>query len=554
MRNLKEKFQNKWLGILSIVVGILFIIIDLLLKIFSITALSIGILSTIGGLILLLSLVFVLSSNIDSYKMYFVDKSPVVKHFFLVLIIVGWITIGLERLRASGMFSLGLPLSNDELFVIGAGMVIVFNFFWIGALSYQEKKTLNKISWLWALLSILSVSIIISGLTTFLANATHIINVFNYQIFWTDLIKFGLLLTFQFLLFYFAGTGEKNLVSFYKNLPSMVLLDLIGIVLFIVGIIAYLASSNNTFSGVSWEYYAITGFIIAIISHALIMASLPNDKVSEKSTIFLSLGVVFLFIGVASMLAYVSALYQPSALPYESNFFLYLGGFFSIHAAFTLGFFLYKENSPMSSLEWKLFEDFASISNNDLKALPIPQQIILLNAFLESYNAILDASKQSNLSNVFLSDLNDLVQQLKDKVTTYKESYLQPISTVVKPKESPPAVLEDIFSIPEQPSVATATQPTTTTPTTPSPGGQMTPQMPSAPPSAPKPPTPTAPPSVPKPPTPTAPPPAAPPSTPSFDSTNPLGAVQEARSTTISELRGEMLKELRRLKEILKEE
>jgi len=80
---------------------------------------------------------------------------------------------------------------------------------------------------------------------------------------------------------------------------------------------------------------------------------------------------------------------------------------------------------------------------------------------------------------------------------------------------------------------------------------------PSPPPIAPPPsaPTPAAPipPSGPSLPSPTAPPPAPMP-TPTPPDQSPLDLIADARSTSIAELRGEMLKELRRLREIFKEE
>ncbi|MFX0204427.1 MAG: hypothetical protein ACFFDT_00450, partial [Candidatus Hodarchaeota archaeon] len=50
------------------------------------------------------------------------------------------------------------------------------------------------------------------------------------------------------------------------------------------------------------------------------------------------------------------------------------------------------------------------------------------------------------------------------------------------------------------------------------------------------------------------PPPPSPGVTPSQPSESPLDLIADARSTSIAELRGEMLKELRRLREIFKEE
>jgi hypothetical protein len=90
------------------------------------------------------------------------------------------------------------------------------------------------------------------------------------------------------------------------------------------------------------------------------------------------------------------------------------------------------------------------------------------------------------------------------------------------------------------------------------PTGKGTP-APAPPPSAPPPsvPTPAAPipPSGPSVPSPTAPPPAPIPTpTPTPSDQSPLDLIADARSTSIAELRGEMLKELRRLREIFKEE
>jgi hypothetical protein len=113
---------------------------------------------------------------------------------------------------------------------------------------------------------------------------------------------------------------------------------------------------------------------------------------------------------------------------------------------------------------------------------------------------------------------------------------------------------------------AIGTKPTTTLPpsTPPVDAPKSTPSAPPMPPKS----TPSAPPMPPKtvpPPTsiPSVPPampsiPSAPPTTPSItpdkSPQSPLDLIADARSTSIAELRGEMLKELRRLREIFKEE
>jgi hypothetical protein len=78
---------------------------------------------------------------------------------------------------------------------------------------------------------------------------------------------------------------------------------------------------------------------------------------------------------------------------------------------------------------------------------------------------------------------------------------------------------------------------------------QPTPTVPPSRPTPPSPPTPTPsmPTSTPPPPAPTTPAPTAP-------DQSPLDLIADARSTSIAELRGEMLSELRRLREIFKEE
>jgi hypothetical protein len=106
---------------------------------------------------------------------------------------------------------------------------------------------------------------------------------------------------------------------------------------------------------------------------------------------------------------------------------------------------------------------------------------------------------------------------------------------------------EEAPSEPPLPPIAEAVTAPTPPPTPPSP--------PPAPPST----TPSLPPSTGVLPTPPstplgAPPPPSPGVTPSQPSESPLDLIADARSTSIAELRGEMLKELRRLREIFKEE
>ncbi len=113
---------------------------------------------------------------------------------------------------------------------------------------------------------------------------------------------------------------------------------------------------------------------------------------------------------------------------------------------------------------------------------------------------------------------------------------------------SSPEAESPISSITEEPKIpATAPSPPKISPMPPSVPSSTTP-----PPIPPTPSTRTSPPIPPAPST-TSPPPIPSP-TPSASEQSPLDLIADARSTSIAELRGEMLKELRRLREIFKEE
>ena len=145
-----------------------------------------------------------------------------------------------------------------------------------------------------------------------------------------------------------------------------------------------------------------------------------------------------------------------------------------------------------------------------------------------------------------------------------------PASTTVAPTNVAPSTAPPGPPSPPSPGVPPGPPKPPGPPSPPSPGappappGPPSPPSPGAPPAPPGPPSPPGmPPSPPSPPSPTAPPPpgpTAPPPPPGAfpgapaTSQQPSDVVGTARSTSIAELRGEMLKELRRLRDIFKEE
>ncbi|MFX0050920.1 MAG: hypothetical protein ACFE8U_06450 [Candidatus Hermodarchaeota archaeon] len=133
-------------------------------------------------------------------------------------------------------------------------------------------------------------------------------------------------------------------------------------------------------------------------------------------------------------------------------------------------------------------------------------------------------------------DLNKLI---KGKVSEYRK----------KAPSSAKGLFDAALSGVEVPSEPAVTPPVPTERVAPPPSAPP----PSAPPPSVPPPTPSVTPSGPPIPSPTPAAPAPPPAPVPSDQ-SPLDLIADARSTSIAELRGEMLKELRRLREIFKEE
>jgi hypothetical protein len=337
---------------------------------------------------------------------------------------------------------------------------------------------------------------------------------------------------------------------------------IVGIIVSLITVILSFLVNNNvgvldseTLMNIEWEAFFLFGSLFLVFLTVLLASSQEFNETLRKIKI---LWILLLIVGVLVVLVSFAAL----GLGMEVWDFYYMyGSIISFFAIIPIASILYFETSEISG-DFQAM-DVSTDSFLDLKTTPTE-----MNAYLEILS-----KNESNLIGEFKDALRankfrprvyeSLVKHYEGRIKSYKAKIgsLQKTSVASAVEEDKVGSLFD--SVLGEPTKAKAPSvPSTPPPST----GAKPAQIPSTPPppppstSAPPPPAPSisAPPS-----TPPIPPASTPSPTPPSESSvlsagkpseSPLDLIADARSTSIAELRGEMLKELRRLREIFKEE
>jgi hypothetical protein len=305
----------------------------------------------------------------------------------------------------------------------------------------------------------------------------------------------------------------------------------------------------STFLDIEWFAFFSFGSLLLLSSTGLLSSSRKANTALRKLRF---LWIIVLLIGV--ILVIISFVYVPNDfLDYSWDLYYMLGVILSFLGLFFLSSVAFFETEEVSG---------------DFQASGVPSDSFLdlktTQSEMATYLEILGKGEAS-LINQFKEALREdkfrprvyesLVKHYEGRIKSYKTK----INSLRKAKPGTPqadkvgALFDSILG--ETPSTAPSTP---SAPSTPAPKAPSAPTAPPPPPST-GPAVPSPPPSTPpvppvSAPTPTPPPPSESIVSPGQPSESPLDLIADARSTSIAELRGEMLKELRRLREIFKEE
>ncbi len=332
-----------------------------------------------------------------------------------------------------------------------------------------------------------------------------------------------------------------------------VITSLIGFLLVILAPVIMYYELNVL--GIEWTVILYTGALIEFISLFLFVGSDSVVSFLQKLRflwiLLLLLGILSVFISLilvqSTSIVMVDYLDIETLLGFTWEIYFAIGTVLTVSALILIGALLFYEAKDPS----RVGTISTSSGMPEIDAKP-NEMVIFLEIIQESNDQVIAKFKEAVREDKFRPRV---YESLIKHYQTQNQSIKSRLSKLKK-SISRTSGVESLFS-------AALEETPPPPPSTPPPSKPAT--IPSAPPIPPKTPPTTAPPppSTTTPPAPSAiprtptPPPA--PSGPSITTTSPSGQspldlIADARSTSIAELRGEMLKELRRLREIFKEE
>ncbi|MHA1227066.1 MAG: hypothetical protein ACTSPV_10030, partial [Candidatus Hodarchaeales archaeon] len=333
---------------------------------------------------------------------------------------------------------------------------------------------------------------------------------------------------------------------------------LVGVILVTMSL--FMALNSFTIQDIEWPVFLVFGALVLLGSSIFLVSSESISNTLKKLKFvwlfILMVGIILTvisFILVLSTSALTTNLFGIDLLM-GMNWEMYniYGLIMTVFALVFIGSIVFYESEDVSAVG---ISD-TSFSLVNIEARP-SEMVTILEIVLESNEQLINKFKEAVRQDKFRPRVYEtLVKQYQNQNQMIKSKLDK------SKKKVSTAGVESLFveALGEKPSEVPT--PSVKAPAKPSQGVTPPPAPPiSSPPVAPPTtaPPPTAPPTAPGIP-PKAPPmtPSAPPSVPSAPSPgkeqSPLDLIADARSTSIAELRGEMLKELRRLREIFKEE
>ncbi|MHA2223717.1 MAG: hypothetical protein ACXAC8_00700 [Candidatus Hodarchaeales archaeon] len=373
-------------------------------------------------------------------------------------------------------------------------------------------------------------------------------------------------------LIFTAGTNFRNFLHRLRLLWILGMLT--GFSLILVSFLVYgnMINTEQKFLGIDWFIFLIFGFLLLLSTALFIVAS---DKARDFIRKLRLLWLLLLFLGIILVLisfvlilpsspeiAAIVGSFDSSIAGYSWDLFYQYGIILTILSLIFICSILYAETDEFGE-SVGILDSFEKVP--DIQTTP-SEMVVYLEILSKTQAAMINQFKEAVREDKFRPRVfESLVKQHRDRNRTIKmklESFRkksagsvfatalgEPSSSAASPFEE---ILEEDLSL--EPSISPST-PAPTAPPVPTPAPPRPASTPSAPPMPPPPPPSSSKPSTPFP-APSAPP--APTTTPRAESVpsseSPLDLIADARSTSIAELRGEMLKELRRLREIFKEE
>ncbi|UCG03553.1 MAG: hypothetical protein JSW11_06090 [Candidatus Heimdallarchaeota archaeon] len=488
-------------------------------------------------------------------------KKSVKKIYIHLLLIFG---IGLLMLIYSalvyGTFLTPIdPLQTWFEYFILAALLIVFGLMPL-LFSIQDHERVWNFKLLFALFILIGIVLEIIGIVVY----SQIIVISDIG--WDILFLFGILILFLGVVPLLLTAGPTFRENLYRLRIIWILGTLIGIVIILVSYLTYAGILD--LPDIDWFVILAFGGLFTLL------AILPLTSVVQLTETIRKLRFIWLialFLGIISVI--ISAiLILPESPEIEAAVGTLLGT--SLFGATWDIFYMYGTLIIILSLTFIcsiVFFETEEVSGpaglvESLDRLPgietTPSEMVAyLEILSKSQTNMVNQFKEAVRADKFRPRVYELIIKLyqdRNRAIKSRISRFQKAGAAVSAEEEVEALFDVALGEPSEAPGEPPLPPITEAVTPPTPPSAP-PTPPPTPPSTPPLPPSTAPPLPPStgtPPAPSlgAPPPPSPRVTPGQPSESPLDLIADARSTSIAELRGEMLKELRRLREIFKEE
>lgn len=416
------------------------------------------------------------------------------KYIFGIFFVIGFLGVLFSMIVYGGYIDLGEMISWDFIFIL-SGFFLFLGFIpMVVTAGSGFRDFLHRLRFLWLIIALISlISFVLAGLIKFEILESSTFLDINWYIFYL----FGSLFLVISLVFLATATDLQEII--YKLRYLWLISFFFGIIVVLFSFITILPTSDS-FSGITGQfgledYFDILYMYgIAIIIFALIfICSIIKSETAEDTG----------STGVSSAREFLS---ESESTTSEMIAYLEI---------------VHKSNE-------EIIGHFKEALREDKFRPRVYEKLI--KQYRESNRSVTSRLDKFRGKSPIISG--------KEEVSSLFDDVIGPEVTEKAPVPSPePSIPSPIPS--SGPPVPPKTTPSSGPPLPPSPAPSSGLSMPSTPP-----PSPSAP-SI---------PPATPGMTPGKSPQSPLDLIADARSTSIAELRGEMLKELRRLREIFKEE
>ncbi len=601
-------WKFKWMWIIFTVIGSIGLILSLVIELglmsvsplqwYHVYVISIGLAAISLG---------ILNSSLTSEAREFLYK---LRFFWFVLILGGWLGIILSGL---GNASLIEPPNRTvfgvdwgPLLAVSAAILALATVLFLGGVSLKYR---NYSSWMYIVASIGMVAGITLVSFGILAELKYLFELMRspstlFGVEWQSYLSFGVVLWLWFLGIIVASSGHVAKYVFKKSSPLWLLGVFIGFLSTSVALILSFKLLGDVSSYLGFDpvkqasevvfMTGIIGTLLVTVGLALITAEM-NVKKYER---LFKVRYLFVMLVVLSLLVLAGALYlQVTAITIQSPVDSVLQVNMLIIAAavmFVLGFIplhavIYYEGAilPFDSDSSPVIEDIAQflVVHAHAARLPLSQQVTLFKLAKRMYESQLGTLQQVPSEDPSLQSLIASLSENIQKRVQSLDTSITIISDIVSQMSAPsgrgraaPSGEDELASIFKERlgTSASATRAQQLSEAAPPPPGAVPPPPPGVPATSRAPATPPPPPGVPAtsraPATPPPPPgvpatsraPATPPPPPSTLLEGPATPQQPPgmsleipkvhQSSSIAELRGQMMKELQRLKDVFKEE